>query len=54
VVCARIRVGEETISTFASALRFETAREVTLSELRIELIFPADDRTREFFQALGA
>ena len=38
IICMRVRLGDETISTFSSQLRFESAREVTISELRLELI----------------
>jgi hypothetical protein len=30
--------------------RFETAREVTLDELRVELVFPGDDEAEAFFR----
>ncbi len=45
-------MGDEIISTYSAVLRFDTARGITLSELRVELIFPADDKTAEFFRAL--
>jgi len=50
VVVARIRVGDEVVSVFTTVLRFDTAREVTLSEIRVELIFPADTCTANFFR----
>jgi hypothetical protein len=43
VVCPRLRIGERIIRTISTILRFDTAVEVTASELRIELMFPADD-----------
>lgn len=49
-VGARVRHRGEVFSTFASVLRFETARDVTASELRVELIFPADEATRRLFE----
>ena len=50
IVCARTRIGEQTITTYSAVLRFDRALDVTLSELRLELIFPADERTAEFFR----
>lgn len=50
VMSPRIRVGGEVYSTFATILRFDTARELTLSEIRVELVFPADDKTANFFR----
>lgn len=53
MIVSKVRLGDETITTFASVLRFEAARDVTLSELRIELIFPADERSDEIMRAFG-
>ncbi len=49
----KMRVGERIIETFTTVLRFDTAREVTLSELRVELVFPADDAGDAFFRGLA-
>ena len=51
VMSPRIRIGGETYRTFATVLRVDTAREVTLSEIRVELVFPADEKTAELFRA---
>ena len=53
-ICLRVRLGDQTISTFSSQLRFDTAREVTTSELRLELIFPADERSGQILRWLAA
>ena len=50
VVCARVRLDGQLLSTYSAVLRFETALDVTLAELRLELIFPADEETAEFFR----
>lgn len=34
-------------------MRFDTASEVTASELRVELMFPADDDSESFFRDLA-
>lgn len=52
ILMPRFRVGDQTISTFATMMRFENVTEVTLSEVRVELIFPADDMSRKFFENL--
>ncbi|NNF69312.1 MAG: helix-turn-helix domain-containing protein [Acidimicrobiia bacterium] len=50
-VVARLRMGDTTLSTFTTFLRFENAHDVTLSEATVELIFPANDATKAFFEA---
>ena len=55
VMSPRIRIEGETYGTFATVLRFDTARELTLAEIRIELVFPADEKTANLFRfAAGA
>lgn len=46
------RLGEVCLSLFSTIAQFGTAEDVALSELRIELMFPADDATRAFFERL--
>jgi transcriptional regulator with XRE-family HTH domain len=50
VICPRLRFGSELVSTATMVARFGATREVTLDELRVELIFPADDAARLFFE----
>ena len=50
VVCPQIRIGEQVIKTVAVVARFGTAREVTLDELRVELVFPLDEEAEAFFR----
>lgn len=52
VTSIRFRVGDQMISTFATVMRFEAAHEVTISELRVELMFPMDDAADAFFHSL--
>ncbi len=54
VIAPRFRVGDQVIRTFFTVMKFESALEVTLSELRIELHFPLDDTATEFFQTLDS
>jgi hypothetical protein len=50
VICPRLRIGEEVVATATMVARFGASREVTLDELRVELIFPADEAARAFFE----
>ena len=52
VIGPRFRIGDQVIRTFLTVMRFESALEITLSELRIELLFPLDDPAAEFFRSL--
>jgi transcriptional regulator with XRE-family HTH domain len=53
VVCPRFRIGDRTVRTISAVLRFDTAADVTTSELRVELMFPADEASDAFFRASG-
>lgn len=50
VLYSRVRLRGETISIFSAVLRFETSRDVTLAELGVELVFPADEAAAHFFR----
>lgn len=52
VVSPKVRVDGQVLTTFSTVLRFDSAREVNLAEIRVELIFPADDLTKRFFEDL--
>ena len=49
VVCPHFRVAGEVIRTVGMVMRFDTAVELTLDELRVELTYPADEIARRFF-----
>ncbi len=51
VVCPHLRIGDQVIKTVSMVARFGTAREVTLDELRVELVFPRDDEGEAFFRS---
>lgn len=53
VVCPRIRMGEQVLSTITTVVRFGNAREVALDELRVELMFPADEVSAGILRRLG-
>lgn len=52
VIGPRFRIGDKVIQTFFTVMKFESALEITLNELRIELLFPLDETATEFFQTL--
>ncbi len=50
VICPHLRIGGQVIKTVSMVARFGTAREVTLDELRVELVFPRDEEAEAFFR----
>jgi transcriptional regulator with XRE-family HTH domain len=50
VACPWFRIGDDVIRTVILAAQFDTAVEVTLDELRIELIYPLDAVAERFFR----
>jgi hypothetical protein len=52
VVCPRLNLGGRIVRTISTVMRFDTAVEVTASELRIELMFPADDESEAYFRGV--
>lgn len=53
VICPRLNIGGRRVRTISTVMRFDTAVEVTASELRVELMFPADDESEAFFRTIG-
>lgn len=51
VVCPWFRVGDQVVRTIGMAARFDQAAEVTLDELRVELLYPLDTEAERFFRA---
>jgi MmyB-like transcription regulator ligand binding domain len=49
VICPDFRVGDEVVRTVSMVARFDTARELTLDELQIELTYPRDAAAERFF-----
>jgi len=50
VVCPTFKFGSQVVRTVSMVARFGNAREVTLDELRVELVFPADAEAEAFFR----
>ncbi len=53
VLCPHFRVGETVVRTLGVVAQFGSPRDVTLDELRVELIYPADAAADEFFRQLA-
>jgi transcriptional regulator with XRE-family HTH domain len=49
-ICAHFRFGDQVIKTVSMEARFGTAREVTLDELRVGLVFPRGEEAEAFFR----
>lgn len=52
VIPARYRTGDMILSLFSTLAQFGTAEDIALAELRIELLFPADEETRTALLAM--
>jgi transcriptional regulator with XRE-family HTH domain len=51
VIPTRYRLGDLSLSFFSTIAQFGTAEDVALADLKIELMFPADDETRALLMA---
>lgn len=49
VICPRFRIDEHLIDTITIAARFESANDITLDEVRVELMYPQNDASERFF-----
>lgn len=49
-ICSRFRIDGQLLRTVTVAARFESTADVTLDEVRVELIYPEDAATERFFQ----
>jgi hypothetical protein len=50
MVCPWFRVGGRVVRTIAMVARFDHIADVTLDELRVELMYPLDDGAERFFR----
>jgi transcriptional regulator with XRE-family HTH domain len=49
-ICPWFRIGDQVVRTIAMVARFDPVAEVTLDELRIELMYPMDSAAEQFFR----
>jgi hypothetical protein len=54
MVCPAFQVGDEVVRTIAIVARFDPVAEVTLDELRIELMYPRDAAAERFLRNAAA
>mgnify|MGYP001829145186 CR=1 FL=1 len=52
VIPARYRAGAGTLSFFSTLAQFGTPEDIAVAELKIEMMFPADDATRDALLAM--
>ncbi|MEM9443232.1 MAG: helix-turn-helix transcriptional regulator [Pseudomonadota bacterium] len=52
VIPARYRAGDITLSLFSTIAQFGTAEDIALADLKIEMLFPADQATRDILRAM--
>ncbi len=52
-LCSTMEIGGQTLRTLTTVMQFDKATEVMMSELRLELVFPADQETAAFFEQLA-
>ena len=50
VVCPWFRIGDTVVRTIAMTARFDHAGDVTLDELRVELMYPLDEDAERYFR----
>lgn len=50
MVCPWFRIGDRIIRTVVMVARFDHPAETTLDELRVELMYPADDLAEQYFR----
>ena len=53
-VMVAMQIGETRVNTISAIARFFGAQDVCVDELKVELVYPADDISRAFFDSLGA
>ncbi|MEZ5932379.1 MAG: helix-turn-helix transcriptional regulator [Alphaproteobacteria bacterium] len=53
VIPTRLRAGGVTLSLFSTVAQFGTAEDIALADLKIEMLFPADESTREVLVGMG-
>lgn len=53
VICPRFLIDGSLVRTITVAARFESVADITLDELRVELVYPEDEPSERFFRALS-
>ena len=50
MICPVFELDGQVVRTISAVMRFDTAIEITTSQLRIELMFPADQAADAYFR----
>ena len=50
VIPTRLKIGAQTISVFSTIVNFSTVQDITLNDLKIELMFPMDEASKAYFE----
>jgi transcriptional regulator with XRE-family HTH domain len=53
ILTLQMRAGDNVLSFLSMIAEFSTVQDVTMSERRVELFFAADEKTRQYFDALS-
>jgi len=53
VIPTRFAIGEQEISLFSTIAQFGTVQDISLAELKVELMFPMDDGSADYFRTLA-
>jgi transcriptional regulator with XRE-family HTH domain len=51
VICPRFRIDGTLVRTITVAARFESVADITLDEIRVELVYPEDEPSERYFRA---
>ncbi len=51
-LCIRFRARQQIVSVYSAITLLVDARDVSLEEMRLEMLFPADEASRQFFEKL--
>lgn len=54
VLCPHFRIGDQVVRTISVIAHFATPQDITLDEMRIELVYPADEDAEAVFAAMDA
>lgn len=53
IMCPTLYVAGKQVRTLSTVMRFDKGANITMAEIRIELVFPADKESDDIFQQLG-
>lgn len=54
IIPTQFRIGENIISLFSSIAQFGTVQDLSLYDIKVELMFPMNDTSRDYFNSLSS